>query len=170
VDYCEKNTMTVIAMNPLAGGFLAANSRLKELAFRFLLTYPHVRVLVGFTSVDEVKYAKKMLDTAHDGPKDRKKILAKVNELIGAEGPRCTACGYCAPCPQSINLGACLSYFNVFRYMNIGQAKKQFLQNQWNDTLRLDRCTSCGLCAQRCPNRLPLETIITEAKELLYKK
>ncbi len=170
LEYCEKNAVTVIAMNPLAGGFLAAHAGLKELAFRFLLTYPNLRILVGFTSVAEVKYAKKMLDYADGGPRDREKIRAKVDALIGADGPRCTACGYCAPCPHGINLGACLSHYNIHRYMGIAAAKKTFLQNQWNDTLRLDRCTSCGLCRERCPNRLPLEAIINDAKELLYKK
>jgi uncharacterized protein len=170
VEYCGKKNIPVIAMNPLAGGFLAAHAGLKELAFRFLLTYPNVKILAGFTSVDEVKYAKKILDKAPTGEGAREKIRAKVDALIGADGPRCTACGYCSPCPQSINVGACLSYYNVYRYMNIAQAKKLFLQNQWNSTLRLDRCTSCGLCRQRCPNRLPLETIINDAKELLYKK
>jgi uncharacterized protein len=170
VDYCEKKNIPVIAMNPLAGGFLAAHAGLKELALRFLLTFTNLRILVGFTSIPEVKYAKKILDTAVARPSDREKIRAKVDALIGAEGPRCTACGYCAPCPQSVNLGACLSYYNVYRYMRIKQAKKTFLQSQWNDTLRLDRCTSCGLCRQRCPNRLPLEAIIKDAKESLYAK
>jgi uncharacterized protein len=170
IDYCEKRNMPVIAMNPLAGGFLAAHSGLKELALRFLLTYPSIRILIGFTSVVEVKYAKRILDTKAAQPSDRKKILAKVDMLINADGPRCTSCGYCAPCPQSINLGACLSYYNIYRYMNISQAKKTFLQSQWNNTLQLDRCTSCGLCQERCPNRLPLDAIIKDAKELLYSK
>jgi predicted aldo/keto reductase-like oxidoreductase len=170
VDYCEKKNITVFAMNPFAGGFLTTHAGLKELALRFLLTFPHVRALIGFTSVAEVKYAKRILDTSPGRPSDREKIRAKIDALIGAGGPRCTACGYCAPCPQSINLGACLSYYNVYRYLQVKQAKKQFLQSQWNDTLRLDRCTSCGLCRERCPNHLPLETIITDAKELLYAK
>jgi predicted aldo/keto reductase-like oxidoreductase len=170
VDYCEGKNIPVFAMNPLAGGFLAAHAGLKELALRFLLTFPHIRVLIGFTSVDEVKYAKRILDEKPGRPEDRERIRAKVDALIGADGPRCTACGYCAPCPQSINLGSCLSFYNVYRYMQVKQAKKTFLQNQWNDTLRLDRCTSCGLCRQRCPNRLPLEAVIKDAKELLYAK
>jgi predicted aldo/keto reductase-like oxidoreductase len=170
IDYCEKKNIPVIAMNPLAGGFLAAHAGLKEQSFRFLLTYPHVRILIGFTSVAEVKYAKRMLDSAPTGPRDRAKIRARVDAFIGSGEPRCTSCGYCAPCPQFINLGACLSYYNIFRYMNIAQAKKLFLQNQWNDTLRLDRCISCGTCRKRCPNRLPLDTIIKDAKELLYRK
>ena len=170
VDYCEKMSMPVMVMNPLAGGFLAAHARLKELALRFLLTFPNVHILIGFSTVDEVKYAKKMLDTAHTYHRTRRQITAEADTLINANEPRCTACGYCAPCPNAINLGACLSYYNIYRYMTIAQAKKSFLENQWNDTLRLDRCVSCGLCEQRCPNQLPLKRIIKEAKDLLYKK
>jgi uncharacterized protein len=170
VDYCEKNNITVIAMNPLAGGFLAAHARLKELAFHYLLTFPNVKILVGFSTADEVKYAKKIVDQAQGRTLNRQEIRAKVDALINAQEPRCTACGYCSPCPQFINLGACLSFYNIYRYMNIAQAKKSFLQNQWNDTLRLDRCTTCGTCRQRCPNQLPLDEIIKDAKEKLYSK
>jgi Fe-S oxidoreductase len=52
--------------------------------------------------------------------------------------------------------------------MHLAQAKKSFLQNQWNDTLKLDRCSACGLCEKRCPNQLPLKKIIAEARQLLY--
>jgi uncharacterized protein len=169
VEYCESKGITVIAMNPLAGGFLAVNARLKELALRYLLTFPNVRILIGFSTVDEVKYAKKMLDSIGAYKRTREEILAEVDTLINASEPRCTSCGYCAPCPQSINLGACLSYYNIYRYMGMTQAKKSFLQNQWNDTLKLNKCTACGSCERRCPNHLPLTKIIQEAKELLYK-
>ena len=50
------------------------------------------------------------------------------------------------PCPQSISLGTCLSYYNLYKYMHMETAKKMFLENQWNDTCRLDRCTSYGSC------------------------
>jgi predicted aldo/keto reductase-like oxidoreductase len=168
VDYCATKGIRVIAMNPLAGGFLAAHARLKELALRYLLTFPNVHILIGFSTVDEVKYAKKTLDTASDYRRTREQIIAEVDGLINATEPRCTACGYCAPCPQSINLGACLSYYNIYHYMHLAQAKKSFLQNQWNDTLKLDRCSACGLCEKRCPNQLPLKKIIAEARQLLY--
>ena len=37
-------------------------------------------------------------------------------------GSRCTACGYCMPCPHHINVGASLAYYNAFKYMNLGEA------------------------------------------------
>ena len=51
-------------MNPLAGGFLAANEQLKELALRYLLTFPNVYILIGFKEVSDVAYAQTMLNTA----------------------------------------------------------------------------------------------------------
>jgi predicted aldo/keto reductase-like oxidoreductase len=170
VEYCSKNNIPVIAMNPLAGGFLAANSRLKELAFRYLMTLPNVHILVGFSNINEVDYAKWILDTSSSYKQSADKILKKVDKLINSKEPRCTSCGYCQPCPQNINLGACLSYYNIYKYMKILQAKNAFLEKQWEDGLRLDRCTLCLTCAKRCPNQLPLKEIIQDAKKLLYNK
>jgi len=168
VDYCAKNNIRVIAMNPLAGGFLAVNAQLKELALQYLLTFPNVHLLIGFKEPSDVTYAKTMLATATTYTRSAQDILKSVDALINAHEPRCTACGYCSPCPQSISLGTCLSYYNLYKYMHMNQAKKSFLENQWNDTYRLDRCTSCGCCEKRCPNQLPLKSIIQEARTLFY--
>ncbi len=170
VDYCARTGIAVIAMNPLSGGFCAADARLKELAFRYLLALPNVHLLVGFSSVNEVAYAARMLDTAPLYKKSAEEILARVDRLVNAREPRCTSCGYCQPCPQNINLGACLSYYNIYKYMKIPHAKKAFRDKQWDDSLRLDRCVVCGTCSARCPNQLPLHNIIRDARELLYKK
>ncbi|HUI91429.1 MAG TPA: aldo/keto reductase [Chitinivibrionales bacterium] len=170
VDYCAKKGIPVIAMNPLAGGFCAANSRLKELALRYLMALPNVHILIGFSAVNEVDYAKWILDTSPEHKQTAEQILKKVDTLIGAREPRCTACGYCQPCPQGINLGSCLSYYNIYKYMKLPHAKKAFKEKQWEASLKLDKCTACGTCSTRCPNQLPLDRIIADAKKLLYEK
>ncbi len=168
VDYCVENGIRVIAMNPLAGGFLAKNEELKELALRYLLSLPNVHVLIGFSSAEEVAYAKWVLDTLPDWKLTADQMLARVNEMLDADQPRCTACGYCQPCPHFINVGACLSYYNLYKYMGMEEAKAEFNAKQWEDGLRLDKCTGCGLCSSRCPNQLPLGEIIRAAQVLLY--
>jgi len=50
-------------MNPLAGGFLAARDDLKELALRYLMLLDNVHVLIGYSSVEEVQYARWIQDT-----------------------------------------------------------------------------------------------------------
>jgi uncharacterized protein len=170
VDYCTEHGIPVIAMNPLAGGFLAANARLKELSFRYLMSLPNVHLLIGFSTAPEVTYAKWIADTSAQYKKSTAEILLLVDKLIDSREPRCTGCGYCQPCPQGINVGACLSYYNIFKYMKVPHAKKAFQEKQWEEGLRLDRCTQCGTCSARCPNHLPLDQIIKNAKEVLYKK
>ncbi len=168
VDYCEKNNIRVIAMNPLAGGLLAANARLKELAFRYLLSFPTLHILVGFTTLPQVDYAKRMLDTAPQYKKSRDQILSIVDSVIDSNETRCTGCGYCLPCPNNINVGACLAYYNLYKYMKLPEAKKTFTDKQWDDGLRLDRCSFCGTCTVKCPNQLPLRSIIKDAQSALY--
>jgi hypothetical protein len=170
VDYCREHGIMVIAMNPLAGGFLAADPRLKELALRYLMALDGVRLLIGFTSPAEVDYAAMIERTAPQDGRTAAQLRAEVDQLIDAKEPRCTACGYCSPCPEGISVGACLSYFNLYKYMQMAQAKKAFLDKQWEDGLRLDRCKACGACQLKCPNQLPVTSIIAEAKQMLYGK
>jgi predicted aldo/keto reductase-like oxidoreductase len=168
VEYCREKGIKVIAMNPFAGGFLAAHEELKELAIHYLLSLDNVYPLVGFSEVEHVHYAKQALDDHSKKNYDTRAILQRVDELINSEEARCTACGYCQPCPKNINVGAALSYYNLFKYMGIKDAKTAFQNKQWEDGLRLDRCTECGLCEKRCPNGLQVRKIINDARKLMY--
>ncbi|MBD3420064.1 MAG: hypothetical protein GF398_08115 [Chitinivibrionales bacterium] len=168
VDYCRASGITVIAMNPLAGGFLAANEQLKELALRYLLSLEGVYPLIGFSCVEDVDYAEWILKSQRAYQKSTGQILSEVDKLIGADVPRCTACGYCQPCPERINVGASLSYYNLYKFMGNEHARKEFRNKQWEDGLRIDKCKQCGICDSRCPNGLEVMKIIKDAQEIMY--
>ncbi len=168
VEYCRDKGIKVIAMNPLAGGFLTLRDDIKELAFRFLMRLENVHVLVGFTSPEEVAYAKWIQDTMDDYPLSADEILAKIDTMMDTTEPRCTSCGYCHPCPQGIVLGSALSYYNAYKYLGMEGAKDAFLGKQWEDDLQLSLCTGCGECETRCPNALPVRDIIEAAKAAFY--
>jgi len=167
VDYCNANNIRVIAMNPFAGGFLAQHEQLKELALRYLMRLD-VHPLIGFSAVEEVDYAKMIEDTMDDYPLSVDEILAEVNTLIDTSEKRCTACGYCTPCPQDIVVGAALSYYNLYKYMGMEEAKQAFQNKQWEAGLVLKNCVQCGICEKRCPNGLPVLEIIRDANRILY--
>ncbi len=168
VEYCRDNGIKVIAMNPLAGGFLTMRDDIKELALRFLMRLENVHILIGFTSPEEVAYAKWIEDTMGDYSLWADDILAKIDTMMDTTEPRCTSCGYCHPCPQDIVLGSALSYFNAYKYLGMAEAKDAFLSKQWEDDLQLSKCTGCGECERRCPNALPVLKIIAEAKAAFY--
>jgi len=169
VDYCRDNGIKVIAMNPLAGGLLAKNDEIKELALRWLMRLDNVHVLIGFTSPEEIAYAKWIEDTMDDFDLTGPQILKKVDAMMDTEEARCTGCGYCNPCPQGIVVGSALGYYNAYHYMHMEDAKDAFLGKQWEDDLRLDLCEFCGECETRCPNKLPVRDIIRRAQEALYE-
>ncbi len=168
VEYCQKSCIPVIAMNPLAGGFLAARDDLKELALRYLVLLDGVHVLIGFSSVEEVKYAKWIQETMPEFKMSAEEALSKMNEMMNTSEQRCTACGYCSPCAQNITVGAALSYYNAYKYLGMEDAKKAFKDKQWEDGLNLEHCTSCGDCETRCPNALPVRAIIEDARKVMY--
>lgn len=168
VEYCAEKGIPVLAMNPLGGGLLAADSRLKELAFKYLLSLENVHILVGFTAVDEVDYAWRIQEEFNRSPTSTEDILKEVRAMIPYDEPHCTGCGYCQPCPQFIEVGSALSHYNLYHYLNLQEAKKSFLNLQWNPRYRLSSCIACGQCEKRCPNSLPVRQIIENAKKVLY--
>lgn len=167
VKYATANNIRVIAMNPLGGGLLAGDARLKELAYKYLLALANVHILVGFTSKEEVIYAKNMAEHYDRIPLDPEEIIQEVEAIMPAKEPRCTGCGYCQPCPQFINIGASLSVYNLYKYLRLETAKSKFKSLQWNARYNIQNCTRCGACEKRCPNFLPIRQIINDAKSLL---
>lgn len=170
VEYCAGKDIKVIAMNPLAGGFLAGNEELKELALRYLMLLPNVHPLIGFTSIEEVEYAKWIEESMSSYRLGAGEIMKRVNELMNTTDPRCTACGYCQPCPEGINVGESLAFYNAYKYLGLEQAKKAFIEKQWDANLNLNKCIECGKCEQKCPNNLPVRDIIKDAQKILYKQ
>ena len=168
LEHCRKNGIKVIAMNPLAGGFLAARDDIKELALRYLMLLDGVHPLIGFSSPEEVAYAKWIEDTMPSWQQSAGQILERIGGMMTSDEPRCTACGYCSPCPESITVGAAQSYYNAYKYLDMAEAKAAFNGKQWEDGLRLDKCAECGECETRCPNSLPIREIIKDARRLLY--
>lgn len=168
VEFCAAKNIKVFAMNPLGGGFLTADEKLKELAFKYLLSIENVHLLVGFKSAEEVEYAQRMKVEYEAHPQSTESILEEVKKIITSDEPRCTACGYCQPCPQFIDIGASLSHYNFYKYLGMTSAKETFGHLQWNPRYNLNNCTACGQCEKRCPNMLPVRQIIQDAKALMY--
>lgn len=169
INYCNKKGIKVIAMNPFAGGILAKKKKIRELALLYLLKLDNVHPLIGFSNPGEVVYAKKILDKSNKINISAEELQNKVRNEMKADTGLCTACGYCLPCPQDINIGAALSYYNMYKYLGIRSAKKKFKLRQWYDALKIDKCNACGQCEKKCPNALPVISLIEKAKSVLYK-
>ena len=90
-------------------------------------------------------------DTMDDYSLSAEDILAEVNELSDTSEKRCTACGYCTPCPQDIVVGAALSCYNLYKYMGMDEAKQAFQNKQWEAGLVLKNCSIPASPASQLP-------------------
>jgi predicted aldo/keto reductase-like oxidoreductase len=83
-------------------------------------------------------------------------LVAQVRDAYRELSPiACTACDYCQPCREGVKIPRILALYNDARmYGNEAAAR---LSYTWiAEGNRADRCTHCGECEARCPQKLPV--------------
>ena len=178
----------VIIMEPLRGGKLvsllppAARTAIAEnsrpwtpaaWAFRWLYNQPEVTVVLsGMNSLEMVAENVETADTARPGDLQEADfaLLEKVKKAIRAgEKVGCTACRYCMPCPQGVDIPGIFRCYNVMYSEGKADGRFQFAQ-----TVGLTRqpafatkCIGCGKCEKHCPQGIPIREKLKEADKAL---
>lgn len=181
VRYAREKGVAVIAMNPLAGGLLAGESQMvvdelrayevsstADMALRFGSSFPGVSVLAGMTSAQEAAENVASLSKPSWDEKTAEEVKQRFNGLLGKAKHICTACNYCAPCPQGLLIPEILKLRNYHLVLKLESAKTGFRDRYkwWGDSHKADRCTACGSCESKCPNSLPVSQLMKEVMEL----
>ena len=74
----------------------------------------------------------------------------------------CTACAYCMPCPQGVNIPGCFDYYNNFQMFGKEENYHRFLKPQQ----RASACTECGSCLDLCPQSLVIPDLMRDVKDV----
>ena len=178
----------VIIMEPLRGGKLvnllptdakkaiAENSRgwsPAAWAFRWLWNQPEVTVVLsGMNSLEMVAENVATADSARPGDLEEADfaLLEKVKTIIRTgEKVGCTACRYCMPCPQGVDIPGIFRCYNAMYAEGKTDGRFQFAQ-----TVGLTRqpafatqCIGCGKCEKHCPQGIPIREKLKEADKAL---
>jgi predicted aldo/keto reductase-like oxidoreductase len=182
----EKGCALVI-MEPLRGGGLATpppavraiydeypvKRAPVEWAFRHVLDYPQVStILSGVTTMEQLKEDIEIFSRPDAGadclsPKERD-ILGRVKGAYESLASiRCTACEYCLPCPQGVNIPEVFNKYNEgVMFGNFTQPKRSyyFMVNGNQDA---SHCVACGACEKKCPQHLGIIENLKTAHEAL---
>ena len=75
----------------------------------------------------------------------------------------CTACKYCMPCPEGINIPAMMNIVYHAKLLQMSDVAEELYQQQVNPDNSPSRCTQCGQCEEKCTQDLK----ITEQLEYL---
>ena len=183
--YAAEKGLAVVAMEPLRGGTLvnglppearevmhktAPDRTTVGWALQWLWKQPGVTmVLSGMSHLDHLK---ENLQLARDfaetqwTEKDENALQGVVKIIRGKQMVDCTACSYCMPCPEGVNIPRNFALFNDYHMLQDPAAKFRY-QRLLSDTAKASNCIQCGLCEPQCPQNIPIRAELAHVDELL---
>jgi predicted aldo/keto reductase-like oxidoreductase len=183
--YASGKGLAVVVMEPIKGGKLAVTPPEEvqaiwdkadvkrtpaERALQWVWNHPEVSVVLS--GMSEMRHVEENLTYAdRSGPGTIKaEELALYDEAkdaynrLGFIG--CTACQYCMPCPEQVNIPDILDQYNEYHMRGGGEEAKT---NYWNNITpenHASHCIACGICEEKCPQNLPIRKFMNETTRI----
>ena len=186
LKYAAEKGLGIVVMEPLKGGMLtkhvpevdkiwAESGSFRSPAgwgLQWVWDHPEVDVVLsGMTTMDQVKENLKYAETGRPGQLTAKDLalFEKVKEAYRSRiKVDCTRCDYCQPCPGGVNVSGCFNiYNNAFMYGDPGQLKMVY--NMYMADGCASKCTECGECEEKCPQKLPIRDTLKDVVKLFGK-
>jgi len=98
--------------------------------------------------------------------KDENALQGIVKIIRGKQMVDCTACSYCMPCPEGVNIPRNFALFNDYHMLQDPAARLRY-QRLLSDTAKASNCIQCGLCEPQCPQNIPIRAELAHVDELL---
>mgnify|MGYP000498300077 FL=1 len=184
--YAGQKGIPVVIMEPLKGGKLALddNPAIRSIydqypekrasvawAFRWLYRFPEATVIIsGVSNLDQLKENLAIFDQVDTSPlsEEEQHIYRQVQEYYRKRmRVDCTACRYCVPCPQGVDIPEIFSQYNdSYMYDDFGWPVGIYKSIMKKET-GADACIECGECESQCPQHIEIIDKLKEAHEWL---
>ncbi|MCM1047057.1 MAG: aldo/keto reductase [Clostridiales bacterium] len=194
LKYANSKGLPVIIMEPLRGGRLVnllpesakelfnkdpEHRTPAELALKWLYSQPEVTcVLSGMNSIEMVEQNIATASNSHIGcmTESDKLLVEQVRkEIERTVKVGCTGCGYCMPCPKSVDIPGTFRCYNAMYSEGKRSGRMDYLQCTAlrKDTSSASQCVQCGKCESHCPQhieiRKELKNAASELETPVYK-
>ncbi len=189
--YVAERGLGVIVMEPIKGGRLAdpvpeevrliwdeapVKRSAAEWALRFVWDDPGVNLLLsGMSTMEQVEENVRIADEGKAGSLSALELdlIEKVRQVYTQRtAVPCTACRYCMPCPEGIDIPKVLSFLNEASLYDDFMGAR-FIYNMVVDmggTAKASLCTECGQCADACPQQIEVPAVLAECVRLFEEE
>jgi len=170
----------IVVMGPVGGGRLGVQSevilkmlpdvkRVPELALRFVLSNPWVTVaLSGMSTMEQVEENLQVASNLKAFTADEIMLLNEQSQRLKAMADLyCSGCGYCKPCPQNVEIPQVFQTYNEGRVYGFWDRAKKGYERMVKEGKGADKCVACGVCVEKCPQKLKIPEELKRAAEKL---
>jgi predicted aldo/keto reductase-like oxidoreductase len=177
--------LAVVIMEPLMGGRLAdppqdirdamenfpVRRSPAEWALQWLWDQPEVSVVLsGMSTMAQVEQNLCSAGASRPhafGPAEQA-FIAQVKKQYGARiAIPCTKCNYCMPCPNGVNIPGNFEFFNYAHLFDDVEGARFRYQVFLTEAQRSGSCIDCGVCAELCPQKIPISEWMPKVSALL---
>jgi len=185
LQYAAGKGIAVVIMEPLLGGNLARPPREvaelfdsfpvrrtpAEWALLWLWDQPEISVVLS--GMSDMRQLEENIRTAqlsgtHTLSEDERRLLEEVRRRFEErKAIPCTACGYCKPCPNGVDITENLAlYNNLVMYDDMLTPRFRY----WRfltEAERASACTGCRECEEKCPQGIKVSELMPEVHAVL---
>jgi hypothetical protein len=178
LKYAVKKGLGVVVMEPLKGGRLARNLppemqavfdgrpegwSAAEWALRYVWNEPGVSLLLsGMNDQAQLEENLRVADVAQPAALTAGQLSVFDAARVAMQARLkvdCSACRYCQPCPQGVEIPELLAALNA---ASLWETKDPWLTGYTRIAGKPGACNECGQCEQMCPQGLPVRKLLKE--------
>jgi hypothetical protein len=189
LTYAADKGLAVVIMEPIKGGKLAvtppkevqeiwAEADTKrtpaEWALQWVWNHPEVStVLSGMSNMEQVMENVVSADRSGSNTLTEEELalytrVKNTYNKLGFIG--CTACRYCMPCPEGVDIPEILGLYNEYYMAEDQDEVKQRYWDRITPESHSDQCVSCGTCEEKCPQQLPIRKFMSETSRIFKRE
>jgi predicted aldo/keto reductase-like oxidoreductase len=175
LGYAAERGLGVVVMEPLKGGRLAMQppASIQALwdaapvkrtpagwALRFVWNDPRVSlVLSGMSTMEQVVENVALASEGYPASLSAAEVavIGKAQEAYQARTVvDCTACRYCMPCPQGINIPRMFAFLNdASLFGSVDEERRGYeMEVRTGQSAAASACAKCEECVEKCPQQL----------------
>ena len=143
---------------------------------RFCLEHPEITTLsMGIHEPEHFPQNLSILNEEKQPSNKEKSIRIQMDVRLNEIKDLCTLCNECLPCPENINIPEVLRFRNLleaYEMEDYGRFRYNMFEGQghWFPGNFASRCTQCGDCLPRCPEKLEIPKLLFNTHNRLFDR